>query len=395
MKDGDLFLKAAFLLNVKNVDPIEAASDASARLGAVLSDASEPFQDIAESINSALTDASEFLGDIANISYLDVKLDATIDFSVEATLAKDADFQVTSDLREISSSLRATLGMSDPLIINGSLDGLALAAAPQLTLNLSTSNEATPFDVFGLDGISKLRNFSFDGSFYGTCLVSVEDLPVDIIFDVSAPDLTNGSRVDFDLSVNLNLVPVADDIGALLDEVDKLTYSGDGPFAEFERFLPNIDLSCIKDSGKAYLGQSNSSLPVSGFFDAIAAGCSENELFELLGGYNASSEELGMNVQLEVTSGRSAYDAVKALSELLSSNGLSVGDEFSTTLSFLDGIEVGGRFFLDFDIGVRGIPSSKFNLTSYETIIDNIDPYFEINRFELEAYLSGDGINMT
>jgi hypothetical protein len=246
--------------------------------------------------------------------------------------------------------------------------------------------------VFGVDGISKLGDFTFAGSFYGTCLVSVEDLPVDIIFDVSVPDLVDASSVDFGLSIDLNLVPVRDDIGALLDDVDLLSYSGDGPFAEYERFLPTIDLSCIKDSGKAYLNQTNSSLPVSGFFDAIADGCSNNELFELLGGYNASSGELGMNVQLELSVGRSANDAVRALSGLLSSNGLSLGDEFSNTLSIFDGIEVGGRIFLDFNFGVRGIPKEEYNSTTFSAIID---PYFAINGFELEASLRGDDINMT
>lgn len=321
-----------------------------------------------------------------------MELDAAIDFSVEASLANGATFQVSSVIRELSSALKVTLGVNDSLSINGSLNDLALVASPQLTLELSTANEATPFDVFGVDGISKLTDFTFAGSFYGTCLVSVGDLPVDIIFDVSAPDLTNASSVDFDLSIDLNLVPVKDDIEALLDEVDLLSYSGDGPFAEYERFLPTIDLSCIKDSGKTYLNQTNSSLPVSGFFDAIADGCSDNELFELLGGYNASSGELGMNVQLELSVGRSANDAVRALSGLLSSNGLSLGDEFSNTLSILGGIEVGGRIFLDFNFGVRGIPKEEYDSTTFSA---KIDPYFAINGFELEASLRGDDINST
>lgn len=113
VKGGDLFLKADFILNVKNVDPIKTASDAAARIGAVLSSASGPFKDVAGSIDSSLTDASEFLNDVADISYLDVELDAAIDFSVEASLANGATFEVSSVIRELSSALKVTLGVND------------------------------------------------------------------------------------------------------------------------------------------------------------------------------------------------------------------------------------------------------------------------------------------
>ena len=390
---GDLILKASFQLNVNGVNPISVASDAADRIGAALSDASGPFAGIIQNIGSGLDDASEFLNDIANITYLTVKLDAAVDFNVEASLAKGTKLNVTSVLQELSSALMVTLGVDAPLNIRESLPGgFDLVASPKLALELSTTNKATPFDVFEGGALAKLADFSFTGSFAGTCLVSVSDIPVEIIFDVSVPDLTNASSVDFDLSIDVNLVPVKDEIEDLLDLVDLISYSGDGPFAQYERFLPTIDLTCIKDSGKEYLNQANSSLPVSGFFNAIADGCSDNELFELLGGYNSTSGELGMNVQLNVTVARSINDAVRALSGLLSSNGLSLGDDFSTALSSdLEKIEVGGRLFLDLSFGVRGIPTENITFSSF---VENFDAYFEINGFELEAYLQGDNITM-
>jgi hypothetical protein len=64
--------------------------------------------------------------------------------------------------------------------------------------------------------------------------------------------------------------------------------------------LPPLDLSCVSTSGIEFLNENdgtNASVisTVSGFFDAIAAGCSSDS-FTLSGGYDSTAAELSMNV---------------------------------------------------------------------------------------------------
>lgn len=87
------------------------------------------------------------------------------------------------------------------------------------------------------------------------------------------------------------MVDVLEDIGAL---------SYPKWLSDTAPFLPPLDLTCVSKSGIAYLDENNGTdasafSAVSGFFDAIATGCSSDS-FTLSGGYDPTAGELSMNV---------------------------------------------------------------------------------------------------
>ena len=65
-------------------------------------------------------------------------------------------------------------------------------------------------------------------------------------------------------------------------------------------FLPNINLGCIRDSGVEFLDESSATggkASISGFFDAVLAGCSSEDMSLVIdGGYMPDREELEVNV---------------------------------------------------------------------------------------------------
>lgn len=104
------------------------------------------------------------------------------------------------------------------------------------------------------------------------------------------------------------------EIEELLDDMDKISLPESAE--AYKSFLPSMDVSCIKTSGKAFLNQAGSPLPVSGFFDTIAKGCSRNNV-ALTGGYNSTSKDLELNIKIDAGTTRSAIEVIKALESIL------------------------------------------------------------------------------
>ena len=75
--------------------------------------------------------------------------------------------------------------------------------------------------------------------------------------------------------------------------------------ADIAPFLPRIDLNCVRRSGIQYLDGTDSTHPaaVTDFVDAIAEGCS-SDAFTLLGGYNSASEQLEINIVVNLGASR-------------------------------------------------------------------------------------------
>ena len=81
-------------------------------------------------------------------------------------------------------------------------------------------------------------------------------------------------------------------------------------------FLPPIDLRCVSESGIDFLQNDLdiSLSSVTGFFGAIAEGCSSDQL-RLGGGYNSTSSELAMNVVINLQASADIYRAIRSVSD--------------------------------------------------------------------------------
>ena len=125
---------------------------------------------------------------------------------------------------------------------------------------------------------------------------------------------------------------------------------------------------------------------MSSFFDAIAAGCSTGA-FAFSGGYNSTSEELAMNVAVDVQSSRTVREAIQGLASIFG-NDLALDDSFYNDL--LDQVSIDGSLLLDVTVGAGGISSDLLNTTGY----GNFTTFFTVNRFEVSASLGGDNISL-
>jgi hypothetical protein len=82
----------------------------------------------------------------------------------------------------------------------------------------------------------------------------------------------------------------------VLDKIGALTYPK--WLSDTVPFLPELDLTCVSTSGRGFLeeaAENSTSATVTGFFDAILAGCSSDALL-LSGGYDGDKEEMELNV---------------------------------------------------------------------------------------------------
>ena len=162
----------------------------------------------------------------------------------------------------------------------------------------------------------------------------------------------------------------------LMDDIDALSY----PTAIVENapFLPPINLKCATNAARNYLN--TSSLVVTGFFDAIAEGCSSDGL-SFGGGYNSTSQELALNIVLNLGGSRNLEQALKSLAHLVD---LPLEESFFEQLSVLDDIELGGSLLIDLTIGGT---INRDNITSGSY---GVDLAIRVNSFLAEASLRTD-----
>lgn len=164
------------------------------------------------------------------------------------------------------------------------------------------------------------------------------------------------------------------------------------PKAEYASFLPTLDLSCVRTSGQEFLragtNESNTLLPVSGFFDAISNGCS-SETLSFSGGYDTGIETLSMNVAINLTLDRTPREIAKGIESILGTD-LSLDSDFWEALSKID-MTLSGSFLLDFSVGVRGLSVDLLNQADYGS---DFSAFLEINDFQVVASVTADPINL-
>ena len=162
-----------------------------------------------------------------------------------------------------------------------------------------------------------------------------------------------------------------------MDDIDALSYPK--AIVENAPFLPPINLKCATNAARNYLN--NSSLVVTGFFDAIAEGCSSDGL-SFGGGYNSTSQELALNIVLNLGGSRNLEQALKSLAHLVN---LPLEESFFEQLSVLQDIELGGSLLIDFTIGAV-IDRDDVASESYA----GVDLVIRVNSFLAKASLRTD-----
>lgn len=198
-----------------------------------------------------------------------------------------------------------------------------LTIDPSIQLSLDAVNNRVPIDL--KNNISDIAAFGFAGTFHAAVNVGVEGIPVELYISASSDNIVMTSSIDFEIGVDIDLFPIKDTLIGLLEELKGISYPRS--VQQSAPFLPRLDMSCVSKSGIAYLGgivepvtvtaiptvsdwpslspsvqpslfpspspdDTRIKYPISGFLNAIADGCSSNEL-RLSGGYNSTSEELG------------------------------------------------------------------------------------------------------
>lgn len=299
MDNGELTIYVGFKLEAKNVDPLQTLQDVSSALNNSLSGFGSEFESITGSFGSGFSSAAELFDNITQSDKINLSMDANIDFAVSINLSLQS-VQISALIHELSASFVAAISNDFRLPI----DPFVLLISPNIVLQLEAENTAElPFDVF--DSPGQLRNFSYGGSFMGEIAVQVvDDMPAEVTLTAMLPDITNAPTIDFDVKLNIDLRPIKSQIFGQLGDIADLSYPD--WLKKNLPFLPDLNLGCIEKSGVEFLDQAvsdNATASISGFLNAIRDGCSSKSL-ALSGGYDSASEQLEMNIAVELEGSR-------------------------------------------------------------------------------------------
>ncbi len=164
---------------------------------------------------------------------------------------------------------------------------------PAIHLNLEAYTRV-PMDL--TSNISVANDFDFAGTFDAKLNVGVAGIPAELYISASSDDITKVYSVEFDIGVDIDLRPLNDTLMDSMTKLSKISYTEGGVYnKDLVSFLPRLDIICVSKSATAYLlkGNADGNYPLSGFINSIAKGCSSKDI-KLSGGYNSTSEELGM-----------------------------------------------------------------------------------------------------
>lgn len=202
---GALTLVAAFMVNLEGVNPSKVLQSAAGTLNATLLSVGSEFESIinANGLASGFSKTVDILAKITEGDQLILALDALIDFSVGLELSTN-EFSVSSEIRALSSAIKVRV--EDRFDLD--LEGLEVAVAPAIELDLSVENTAVPFDVFLGNGLANLNSFDFTGSLASRVVVTMEGVPAAVVFEAELPDITNASSVEFEVTLDIDLYPI-------------------------------------------------------------------------------------------------------------------------------------------------------------------------------------------
>ena len=320
--DGSLVIDAKFMLNAEGINPLQTLSDISSALNGLLADSEGQFESIASSFGTTFESAAELFSGIAEDDRITLLMNAKLDVATRLELSFEA-VSFTARINEASMALLAKITDTFDLAI-GSFGDIHIT--PSVQLRLHVENTATPFNM--IENPSALGQVSFSGDLEGIINVGMDNVPAEVSLRVFSPNLMSIDNLEFEARLDIDLVPIQGSefdsilcvdsipsssnsnwhlthplsgINTILDEIAALSY----PIwlADAVPFLPALDFSCVSTNGKYFLEEAiadSSPATVSGFLDAISAGC-RHEAFSLYlsGGYD--NGELEINILLETS----------------------------------------------------------------------------------------------
>ena len=169
---------------------------------------------------------------------------------------------------------------------------------------------------------------------------------------------------------------------------------GNLSYPEFSvpHFLPTLDLSCVQISGEAFLSPANDeseTLSILEFLEAIREECDfVSEAGGLSGGYDTDTEELSLNIAIELEASTTVRQAIWKVMDIMGEQ-LSLDDEFYSDLAGLDAVVLTGGVVAHFTIGASIDP----DLIS-EGNYGDAKPFVRFTRFEATASLSANEISL-
>ena len=325
--DGTLVIAATFQLNAEGVNPAQTLSDISTSLSGLLAESGDQFESIASSFGGAFDSAAELFAGIAESDRITLLLNANLSAEVRLELSFEA-IAFSTAIKELDMAFLARISDTFDVSIGDFGD---LHITPSVQLRLQAENTATPFDV--VQNPSAMKEFWFAGDFEGIINVAMDNVPAEISLRAYSPYLTNADNLEFEVRLDINLVPIQDsecvflsiiplsifyialqkqltvyfsiysEIIEMLEEIAALSYPT--WLTDTAPYLPEIDLKCVATSGRAFLDDAvanSTSATITGFLHAITTGCSSNNALVLSGGYNIDKQELVINMLLEENS---------------------------------------------------------------------------------------------
>lgn len=459
-ESGSLSLDARITLGFTGVNPVQTLADIASGISSKLQSLSSDFEGLTNSLQSELGDVASLFADLSKSDKIKLLLNANIDLIVSLSLPS---FDVSATLEVFDTSLSAAIGKCllrqneyiHPLSVTYSLNltctfsrintstnnwltankfstqlgDKTLSFDPSIVLRLEAENTRTPIDL--KENLSDITAFNFSGTFHAAVYIGVEDIPVGLYISASADDITTASSVDFEVAVDIDLLPLNATLTDLLMELGALAYPRF--IQQSSSFLPRLDLSCLSKSGVAYLHGNSTNYPLSGFLKAMVDGClATSNGLSLSGGYNSTSEEFGtyilssctlhlslstflerggcccvvlkssaptyqqfcfypfpaVNISIELFASRDVQAALNNLASLLGGS-LFLDTSFYNNL--LKNVELGGFILIDLTVGAR---ISRSSISNGGGDYGSVDAYLRVNNFVATASLSASSLNL-
>ena len=209
VENGNMIVIGSFALDANGINPAQTLSDISTVINDLLTNSGGQFVSLASSFDSSFNSATDLFADIAQNDKITLSLDANLNFEAKLNLSFDA-INFSATINELSVALSA--GIHDLFDISfGNLGDFHVK--PYIELELQAENIATPFEI---SNTSALMDFQFTGSFDGRVDVGMDFVPVEISLMAYSSALLDADSLEFDVGLDINLIPIADSEFCLL-----------------------------------------------------------------------------------------------------------------------------------------------------------------------------------
>ena len=201
--DGALILTASFEMHAEGVNPAQTLADVSTSLNDLLLDSGDEFQSIASAFGPLFDSSADLFTSIAESDRITLLLNANLKADVQLSLSLDA-IEFSTSIKELDMAFMASITDT----FNIAIGDFNIHVTPTVQLRLQAQNAAIPFDV--VQNPSAVSNFSFSGDFEGIVVVGIDGVPAEISLRAYSPYLTQIDSLEFQVRLDINLVPIRD-----------------------------------------------------------------------------------------------------------------------------------------------------------------------------------------